>query len=106
MDDGFYVLACRSGYDPYVIVGWFRRRDLFVMAVNSRVIRRFGTNVQLSTLAADGPQQGTQLLDLVPSGRGVFVGAIRSFDVANPAAWAAWCPKPAGWDDGDDETRG
>lgn len=97
MTDGFYLLAIRAGYSPYVLVGWVERRDFLVRVRNCRIVRRFGQSMQLTQLATDGPRVGdnpTQLLDMADE-EWVPLSSFARIKPANPKKWPM-CPKPKG----------
>lgn len=91
--DGLYILCSPGGYYPYVRVGWCRRIDGFIEVYNCRLIRRFGTNAELSRIAKTGPMTSTQLLSPSPV-EYVSVVAVSRLIPADPAAWVKECPRP------------
>jgi len=97
MKSGLNIVYVPTGYSPYVSVGWFRVNDLDCPAQNIRTIRRFGALAQLAVLAEKGPQEDTVLLELAAEG-GVGFCTVGNYWPCNEAAWAAYCPKPEGWE--------
>ena len=71
------IVSIPSGYYPYVLIGWAHRVEgLEWEIVGARVIRRFGRDVAITTLAHEGPQRGTELLPAA------------DYDIATSAFWS------------------
>lgn len=95
MVNGLYILSVQGGYYPYVIIGWVERCDFLLRVRNSRIIRRFGRNGQLSQMAKNGPIKGsnpTQLLELSIE-EWVPLASISRAISADPLKWSM-CPEP------------
>ncbi len=96
MNNGLHILSIKSGYNPYVIVGWIERNDFILNVYNSRVIRIFGKNGELAQLAKNGPIVGenpTQLLELSEY-ENVPLGNISRIIPCIVDKWVDLCPVP------------
>jgi len=99
MKPGLHLVSLPSGgFYPYTVVAWFEPlgRDEWA-AHGARIIRRYGPSVALATLAAKGPQKGTELLPAAhepPEVHRLHMGLPRP---CNEEAWKKECPKPKGW---------
>lgn len=99
MREGLKVISIGGGEYVYVLVAWMRQaRGDEWEAHGARCIRRFGHGVALTTLAAEGPQEGTELLAPAVEAEEIHRLHIRRALPCNEAAWANDCPKPRGWD--------
>jgi hypothetical protein len=98
VQEGLAIISQPSGYFPYVQIGWLKNVDGFEWEIHgARILRRFGSGNALTTLAAKGPQTGTQLLPGSELPESVFRPSIRRCIPANEAAWSKECPKPSSY---------
>ncbi len=101
MKEGIAIISQPSGWYPYVQIGWLKHLDGFEWEIHGvRVIRLFGPNVALTTLAEKGPQHGTELLPASHLPELIFRPNVRRCIVADARAWVKECPKPKSWEEG------
>jgi hypothetical protein len=96
---GLYIVCTAAGYYPYVRIAWCRRADDQIVMTGARVLKQFGSYVELSRLAVEGPVSSTKLLTASKLPSGCSAGIVTRWEACEPAAWAKECPKPKGWDD-------
>lgn len=96
MQNGQLVIISQpSGYYPYVHVGWLKHVGGFEWELHgARIIRRFGNNIAITTLAVKGPQNGTELLPKSEEPESIFRPNVTRCIPANVEAWAKDCPCP------------
>jgi hypothetical protein len=98
LHNGLKIISVPSGYNPYVIVGWLRRVDGdWWEMIGARVIRRFGTNIAMTTLAEKGPATDTQLLEASAQPEDYHRFGISRALRCNEEMWLKHCPKPKDW---------
>ena len=98
---GLGIVCTRGGYWPWVRIAWCRPRagnPLVFDLVNARVISRYGTNGELSVLAAKGPLATTKLLTASVSPEPQFA-VVERFIPCDPAAWTKDMSMPEDWQD-------
>jgi hypothetical protein len=99
MRDGLTIISIPSGYYPYVLVGWVRRVTGDEYDVHgARVIKRFGRNNALATLAAKGPLTA-ELLPAAEIPERVHRLLVTRAIPCAVAPWAKECPRPKGWEE-------
>lgn len=99
-DNGLRILSSEGTSYSNVRVGWVHLDGDEATMRNARIIRRFGKGKSLAWLAKHGPweegtKEGTKLLDLAEEDNAWRPHVFRDL-VADPEAWAKWCPRPSG----------
>lgn len=93
--NGFRLLVIQGTSYPYVLAAWVKREGDEVLTESAMVLRRFGANQFLASLAKNGPAVDTQLGPAAEED--LWRPHVHRCIKANPEAWAKQCPKPAGW---------